>query len=94
MRVLFAGGGTAGHINPAVAVANYIKEQNPKSEFLFIGTKEGMESTLVPKQGFEIRFIKAHGFKRSLSLKNVKTVYELFKGIASSIKIIKELENK
>ncbi len=92
MRVLFAGGGTAGHINPAVAVANYIKEQNPKSEFLFIGTKDGMESTLVPKQGFEIRFIKAHGFKRSLSLENVKTVYELFKGIISSVKIIKEFK--
>ncbi len=89
MRVLFAGGGTAGHVNPAVAVANYIKEQNPDSEFLFIGTKEGMESTLVPKQGYEIKYIKAHGFKRSLSLKNVKTVLELLKGIASSIRIIR-----
>ncbi len=92
MRVLFAGGGTAGHINPAVAVANYIREQKPDSEFLFIGTKEGMESTLVPKQGFEIKFIKAHGFKRSLSLENVKTVWELLKGIASSVKIIKEFK--
>lgn len=92
MRVLFAGGGTAGHINPAVAVANYIREQNPDSEFLFIGTKEGMESTLVPKQGFDIKFIKAHGFKRSLSLENIKTVWELLKGVASSVKIIKDFK--
>ena len=63
MRILFAGGGTAGHINPAVAVANYIKEKEPESEFLFIGTEKGMESTLIPKQGYDIRFIKIHGFE-------------------------------
>ncbi len=90
MKVLFAGGGTAGHVNPALAVANYIKEKEPSSEFLFIGTREGMESTLVPKQGYDIRFIKIHGFKRSLSLKNVKTVAELGVGIAKAMRIIKK----
>ncbi|MDO4744531.1 MAG: undecaprenyldiphospho-muramoylpentapeptide beta-N-acetylglucosaminyltransferase [Clostridia bacterium] len=90
MRVLFAGGGTAGHVNPAVAVANYIKEKEPDSEFLFIGTKEGMESNLVPKQGYEIKFIKIHGFKRSLSLYNAKVATELLTGTASAMKIIKK----
>jgi len=90
MRILFAGGGTAGHINPAIAVANYIKQKEPESEFLFVGTRQGMESTLVPKQGYDIRFIKIHGFKRSLSLKNIKTVGEIFEGIRSVRKIIKE----
>ena len=57
MRILFAGGGTAGHINPAIAIANYIKEKEPDSEYLFIGTENGMESTLVPRSGYDIQFI-------------------------------------
>lgn len=92
MRVLFAGGGTAGHINPAIAVANYIKEMEPESEFLFIGSENGMERTLVPKMGFEIKFIRIHGFKRSLSLKNFKTAAELVGGTAKAMNIIKEFK--
>ncbi|MBO4941393.1 MAG: undecaprenyldiphospho-muramoylpentapeptide beta-N-acetylglucosaminyltransferase [Clostridia bacterium] len=90
MRILFVGGGTAGHINPAIAVANHIKEKDPRTEILFVGTKQGMESTLVPKQGYELQFIKIHGFKRSLSLKNIKTVAEIFDGVRRAKKIIKE----
>ena len=89
MRILFAGGGTAGHINPAVAIANYIKEKEPDSEFLFIGTEKGMESTLVPRSGYDIKFINIHGFERRLSLKNIKTVAEIFDGIGRVRKIIK-----
>lgn len=92
MRILFAGGGTAGHVNPAVAVANYIKEKEPDSEFLFVGTKDGMESTLVPKQGYDIEFIKIHGLKRSLSLSNIKVIAEMISGIARAKKIIKEFK--
>ena len=90
MRILFAGGGTAGHINPAVAVANYIKEKEPQSDFLFVGTKEGMEGTLIPKQGYDIQFIKIHGFKRSLSPYNAKVAAELFTSILKAMKIIKD----
>ncbi len=89
MRVLFAGGGTAGHINPAIAVADFISEKEPGSEFLFVGTEEGMESALVPKRGFPIKFIKIHGFERSLSLKNVKTVCEIFSGVHDAKRIIR-----
>ncbi len=92
MKILFAGGGTAGHVNPAVAVANYIKEKEPNSEFLFVGTKEGMESTLIPKQGYDIEFIKIHGFKRSMSLKNIKVMTELALGIAKARRIIKKFK--
>lgn len=92
MKILFAGGGTAGHINPAVAVANYIKEKEPNSEFLFIGTKEGMESTLIPKQGYEIKFIKIHGFKRSLSLFNAKVAAELLSGTIKAMMILKDFK--
>ena len=52
MRALIAGGGTAGHINPAIAIANKIKEQNPDAEILFAGRKKGMEARLVANAGF------------------------------------------
>ena len=54
MKFLFATGGTAGHINPALAVASYIKEIHPESQILFVGTKDHMESRLVPKAGFDL----------------------------------------
>ncbi len=92
MRILFAGGGTAGHINPAVAVANYVKSKEENCEFLFVGTKEGMESTLVPRQGFDIKYINIHGFERKLDLKNVKTLFEIFSSISKAKKIIKDFK--
>ncbi len=90
MRILLTGGGTAGHINPAIAIANYIKEKEPGSEILFIGTEQGMEKTLVPKSGYSIEYIKVHGFERSLSLANIKNVCEAFFGIIKAKKIIKK----
>lgn len=74
MRVLLAGGGTAGHINPAVSIADTIKRKEPDSEFLFVGTKNGMESKLVPKAGYDIEFIEVSGFKRKLTPKNIMAV--------------------
>ena len=57
MKVLLAGGGTAGHINPALAIAGYIKELHPDAQFLFIGNKNGMEQRLVSQAGYEIKSI-------------------------------------
>ncbi len=94
MKLLFATGGTAGHINPALAVASYIREQYPDSEIMFIGTGDHMESRLVPNAGFEFKTIEINGFKRSLSPKaiidNVKTVGKLMKSEKESKNIIKE----
>ena len=67
MKVLLAGGGTAGHINPALAIAGYIREKRPDTEFLFIGNKDGMEQRLVPQAGFPIKSVTISGFKRSIS---------------------------
>ncbi len=72
MRVLFAGGGTAGHINPALAVAGYLREKEPGAQILYIGAKGGMEERLVPAAGFEFRGITVAGFQRKLSWNNVK----------------------
>lgn len=74
MRVILAGGGTAGHINPAISIADTIKRHYPKSEFLFVGTKNGMEATLVPKSGYKIEFVEVQGLKRKLTLSNLMAV--------------------
>ena len=94
MKFIFATGGTAGHINPALAVASYIREAYPDSEILFIGTSDHMESTLVPNAGFDIKTIEINGFRRSFSPKaiifNIKTLFRLLTSERASKKIIKE----
>ena len=72
MRLLFACGGTAGHINPALAVAGYIRARHPEAEFLFAGNPKGMEARLVPAAGFPFAPIEIMGFQRKLSWFNVK----------------------
>lgn len=96
MRILFATGGTAGHINPALAVASYIRETQEDAEILFIGTADHMESRLVPSANFDFKTIEISGFKRSFSPSaishNVKTVFRLVKSSSESKKIIKEFK--
>lgn len=94
MKILFATGGTAGHINPALAVASYIRENYTDADILFVGTSDHMESRLVPNAGFAFKTVDISGFRRSLSpsavIYNVKTVFKIFKSKAQSKKIIKE----
>lgn len=96
MKLLFATGGTAGHINPALAVASYIRQQYPDTDILFIGTADHMESRLVPNAGFNFKTIEINGFKRSFSPKamvdNVKTVFKLIKSEHDSKDIIQEFK--
>lgn len=90
MKVLLSGGGTGGHIYPALALMNRMKELNPETEFLYVGTERGMESAIVPKAGVPFKSVEIQGLRRSLSLENVKTVYLLFKSISKSKEIIRE----
>lgn len=94
MKFLFATGGTAGHINPALAVASYICDNYKDAEIMFIGTADHMESRLVPNAGFAFKTIEINGFKRSFSPKaivaNVKTVFKLVKSEQESKKIIRD----
>lgn len=87
LKVIISAGGTAGHINPAIAIAKQITSHG--GEVLFIGKEGGMETDLVTKEGFKISCIKVVGFKRSLSLSNFKTVFLAAKGISETKKIIK-----
>lgn len=96
MRVIFAGGGTAGHINPALAIAGYLKEKESNVEILYIGKNGGMEERLVKKAGFNFSGINISGFSRLKNLegfkKNMTTIKYLVESIVDSVKIIKEFK--
>ena len=96
MHILFAGGGTAGHINPALAVAGYIREKHPDAHISYIGTPDKLEAKLVPEKGYNFRTISVAGFQRKLSLKNIgRNINAAAKAVTSSIdakKILKEIQ--
>lgn len=96
MHILFAGGGTAGHINPALAVAGYIKEKHPDARISYIGTAKKLEATLVPAKGYEFYTIDVAGFQRKLSLKNIgrniSAAGKVFTSAHHAKKLLKELK--
>lgn len=75
MNILISCGGTGGHINPAIAIADTIRANMPDSKILFVGTPKGLEKELVPKAGYDLCFVESRGFERSLSPKNIKALY-------------------
>ena len=94
MNFLFACGGTAGHINPAIGVAGRIRELLPDSEILFIGAEGKMETELVPREGYPIRTVAVSSLYRSLSAEgirhNMKAVRDLSTAMPACRRIIKE----
>lgn len=94
MHILFAGGGTAGHINPALAVAGYIKEKHPEAKISYIGTAKKLEATLVPRCGYDFYTIDVAGFSRKLTPKGIAhNVSAICKAVNSDIKVRKILKN-
>ncbi len=92
MRVLMSGGGTGGHVNPAIAIANIIKKNDPTAEIAFVGTKRGIENKLVPHAGYKLYHIEIQGIRRSLSPQNIKTAFLCIKSFSDCRKIIKEFK--
>ena len=92
MKILLSGGGTGGHVYPAIAIANKIKEENPDAEILFVGTEKGIESEIVPKYGYELKTVTVQGFKRKIDVDNIKRVFKLFKGLEQSRKVVKKFK--
>ena len=89
MKVIMTGGGTGGHIYPAIAIADKIKERYPDSEILFVGTEHGLEKKLVPENGYPIEFITVAGFNRRNPLKNIEVMKKLSKGSKQAKQLIK-----
>jgi UDP-N-acetylglucosamine--N-acetylmuramyl-(pentapeptide) pyrophosphoryl-undecaprenol N-acetylglucosamine transferase len=89
-KVILAGGKTGGHVFPAIAMAKEFKKRFPESKVIFVGTKDGLESEIVPKYGFKLIFIQARGLKRKLSLSNLVLPYYVLKSLYQSLRILNE----
>ena len=92
MKVVIAAAGTGGHINPGIAIANKIMQEEPDSKIIFIGTNRGLENDLVPRAGYELKHIDSYGISRELSIKNIKRLYKTYKSIGEAKKILKDFK--
>ena len=92
IKVIISGGGTGGHIFPAVSIANAIKEQHPDAEILFVGALGRMEMQRVPDAGYKIIGLPIQGFNRKNLFKNVVVLFKIWKSQRMAKKIIKEFE--
>lgn len=90
MRLLITGGGTGGHLYPALAVAGLLKEKDPSGKILFVGTKDGLESHIVPREGYPFREISAVKWPRQLNLQVFGVLKSLLKGYRQGLSIIRE----
>ena len=88
VNILLSGGGTGGHIYPAIAIANELKERHPDSKFLFVGAEGRMEMEKVPQLGYEIKGLNITGLQRSLSLKNLSFPFKLISSLLKANRII------
>ncbi|WP_100330827.1 undecaprenyldiphospho-muramoylpentapeptide beta-N-acetylglucosaminyltransferase [Bacillus xiapuensis] len=89
MKIVVSGGGTGGHIYPALALIRTIKEKHPETSFLYIGTEKGLESKLVTRENIPFQAIDITGFKRAVSVENVKTVLRFLKGVRECKKMLR-----
>ena len=92
MRVIIAGGGTGGHIFPAISIADEIKNRSENNEILFVGTKNGLEKDIIPKNGYKIRFIHSKGIIGKGMFDKLRAISSIFFSIFSSFKIIRDFK--
>ena len=88
-KIILSGGGTGGHIYPAIAIANELKLRHPDSEFLFVGAKDRMEMEKVPQAGYDIIGLWISGIQRRLTFKNLMFPFKLISSLIKSRGIIK-----
>ena len=92
LKIILSGGGTGGHIYPAIAIANELKSRFPDAEFLFVGAKDRMEMEKVPQAGFNIKGLWISGIQRKLTLKNLSFPFKLISSLWNARKIIKSFK--
>ena len=92
IRVVISGGGTGGHIFPALSIANKLRELNPETEILFVGAEGRMEMTKVPEAGYRIEALPIAGLQRKLSLSNLKLPYKVIKSVVEAKRIIRRFK--
>lgn len=90
LKIILSGGGTGGHIYPALTIADEIKKIRPEAEIIFVGTRQGLESDIIPRYGYPLKFIEVAGFKRSFSLDTLRSVYKLAQGLLDANRLLQE----
>jgi UDP-N-acetylglucosamine--N-acetylmuramyl-(pentapeptide) pyrophosphoryl-undecaprenol N-acetylglucosamine transferase len=91
-KIILSGGGTGGHIYPAIAIANELKSRHPSAEFLFVGAKDRMEMEKVPQAGYDIKGLWISGIQRKLTLKNLSFPFKVISSLWKAHKIIKSFK--
>lgn len=92
MKVIIAAAGTGGHINPGIAIANKIEQEEKGSQILFIGTERGIEKDLVPRAGYKLQTLEAYGLSKEISIKNLKHTIKTMQSVKKAKKIIEEFK--
>ncbi len=92
MKLVLSGGGTGGHVYPALAVARQWLRLSPENQILYIGTEKGLERTIVTKAGFPFEKIEVQGFKRSLSLYNLQTIQRFVQGVRDAKRLLRSFQ--
>lgn len=92
MRVIIAAAGTGGHINPGIAIANKIMQEEKNSEILFVGTSRGIEKDLVPRAGYKLETVEAYGLSKKINKDNIKKMIKTVKSVKVAEKIIKKFK--
>jgi len=92
MKVIIAGGGTGGHLFPGIAVAREMQKRNPQAEILFVGAERGIESKLVPQEGFALRVLPLGGIKNLGLGTKIRSLFGMVKGILSAKQILKDFK--
>jgi UDP-N-acetylglucosamine--N-acetylmuramyl-(pentapeptide) pyrophosphoryl-undecaprenol N-acetylglucosamine transferase len=90
MRLIIAGGGTGGHLFPALAIARAIRAMDPEANIIFVGTRHGIESRIIPESGFPLRFIRARGIRKTGLINTLSAGLEIPMGVAQSFSIIRK----
>lgn len=88
MKIIISGGGTGGHIYPALTIADEIKKIHPQAQIIYVGTEAGLERNIVPQYGYDLRYIQVAGFRRSLSWDTLRSLYLLYKGLKQARSIL------
>ena len=89
MKAVITCGGTGGHITPALAIADIIKENAPRAQILFVGAEQGMERELVSAAGYDIRTLCVRGLSRKLTVRNIKALVEAGKAVREAREILR-----
>lgn len=92
MRIIVSGGGTGGHIYPALTIVRAIQKKIPDAEFLYVGTKDGLEADIVPKEGIPFETVNIRGFKRSLTPENLVRGAQAFGGVVKAMGIVRRFK--